>query len=84
VLPPAVRRRVEALREWRTREAARLELDVSLVLPQRLLERVAEAAPADAPALESVAGLRGWRARCLGPGLMAALGQAAGQPAQLS
>jgi ribonuclease D len=80
----ATRRRIDALREWRSQESARLELDVSLLLPQRLLERVAEAAPADAAALQAVAGLRDWRARRLGPGLLAALEQAAGQPARLS
>ena len=45
VVSEATRRRIEALRTWRTAEAKRLALDVSVVLPQRLLERVAEAAP---------------------------------------
>lgn len=83
-LPPLVRRRIEALREWRTAEAARLELDVSLLLPQRLLERVAVAAPADAAALEAIDGLRRWRARSFGPALLAALAGATDAPARLS
>jgi ribonuclease D len=77
ILPPQVRRRIEALREWRAAEAARLELDVAVVLPQRLLDRVAEAAPADTAGLQAVAGLRHWRVRCFGAGMLAVLADAA-------
>lgn len=66
VVPPAVKRRVDALRAWRTQAAARHALDVSLVLPQRLLDKVAEAAPRDAASLEQVEGLRRWRVQELG------------------
>ena len=61
VVSEATRRRIEALRTWRTAEAKRLALDVSVVLPQRLLERVAEAAPRSRSDLEAVEGLRRWR-----------------------
>jgi ribonuclease D len=71
-----VRRRVEALKAWRAREAARLSLDVSVVLPQRLLERVAEAAPGSVPALSAVPGLRRWRVEALGESLLAAAARA--------
>ena len=63
---PAVKRRVDALRAWRVAAAKRLGLDVSLVLPQRLLDKVAEAAPADLEDLARVEGLRQWRVRELG------------------
>jgi ribonuclease D len=76
VLPEAVRRRVEALKAWRAREAARLALDASVVLPQRLLEKVAEAAPRRQQDLEGVPGLRRWRIDALGEGLVAAAGRA--------
>jgi ribonuclease D len=81
VLPPAprplvpedVRRRVERLKAWRAREAARVQLDVSVVLPQRLIDRLAEAAPRETADLAAVAGLRRWRIETYGPELVSAL-----------
>jgi ribonuclease D len=72
-VPPAVKARVEALRAWRAEAAKRLALDVSLVLPQRLLDKVAEAAPRDRAALAEVPGLRRWRVEELGGGILRAL-----------
>lgn len=72
VVPEVFRKRIEALKAWRTREAARLALDVSVVLPQRLLEKVAEAAPRSLPDLDAVPGLRRWRIHALGESLVAA------------
>jgi ribonuclease D len=71
-VPEPVRRRIEALRKWRAEEAARLRLDVSVVLPQRLLERVAEAAPASVADLHLIEGFRRWRAEAFGPAVLAA------------
>jgi ribonuclease D len=73
VVTPAVKRRVDALRAWRAEAAPRLALDVSLVLPQRLLDRVAEAAPRDRAGLERVEGLRRWRVEELGGEILRAL-----------
>jgi ribonuclease D len=73
---PAVKRRVDALRAWRLEAAKRLALDMSLVLPQRLLDRVAEAAPADLESLAGVEGLRQWRVRELGPEILDVLRRA--------
>ena len=73
VMAPAVTRRIDALRTWRADAARRLALDVSLVLPQRVLERVAEAAPSDAAGLEQVEGLRRWRVQELGAEMLRAL-----------
>ncbi|HEV7502833.1 MAG TPA: HRDC domain-containing protein, partial [Vicinamibacteria bacterium] len=70
VVSDATRRRIEALRTWRTAEAKRLALDVSVVLPQRLLERVAEAAPRSRSDLEAVEGLRRWRRDTFGEALV--------------
>jgi ribonuclease D len=76
VVGETVRRRTLALRAWRALEAARLELDASIVLPQRLLERVAELAPRDEEGLARVEGLRRWRAAHFGEALLAAVASA--------
>lgn len=73
VVPPAMKRRVDALRAWRTEAAKRLAVDVSVVLPQRLLDKVAEAAPRDASGLARVEGLRRWRVSELGAEMLAVL-----------
>lgn len=73
VVPPAMKRRVDALRAWRTEAAKRLAVDVSVVLPQRLLDKVAEAVPRDVEALERVEGLRRWRVSELGAEMLAVL-----------
>jgi ribonuclease D len=72
VVSDATRKRIEALRTWRAAEAARLALDVSVVLPQRLLERVAEVAPRTASDLDAVEGLRHWRRAVFGEALVRA------------
>jgi ribonuclease D len=72
-VPEEVLRRVERLKGWRTRKAGELKLDVSVVLPQRLVERVAEAGPRDLQALSAVEGLRRWRVAAFGPELLAAV-----------
>jgi ribonuclease D len=58
---PEARRRNDALKAWRLEKAKALELDVSVVLPQRLIDRLAEAAPRDRGGLEAIEGLRRWR-----------------------
>jgi ribonuclease D len=70
VVSETTRRRIDALRTWRTAEAKRLAVDVSVVLPQRLLERVAEAAPRAPSDLEAVEGLRRWRRDTFGEALV--------------
>ena len=75
-VPPLTARRVAALRAWRVSEAARLGLDVAVVLPQRLLEAVAEANPGDVESLVRIEGFRRWRATALGPGILAVLAEA--------
>jgi ribonuclease D len=77
-VPPATKARIDALRAWRTAEGARLALDISIVLPQRLLERVAEADPRSLADLEQVDGLRHWRVEALGASMLAALPRPAG------
>jgi hypothetical protein len=55
------------------RKAAELKLDVAVVLPQRLIDRVALAAPRERAALEAVEGLRRWRVEAFGAELLAAI-----------
>ncbi len=73
VVPADVRRRVEALRAWRAAAAGRLGLDAGVLLPGRLIERIAEAAPADATSLARVDGVRRWRVDELGAEILAAI-----------
>ncbi len=77
VLSELTRRRIDALRAWRTAEAARLAGDVSVGLPQRLLERVADVAPRSPSELEAVEGLRRWRREAFGDALVAVSSAAA-------
>jgi ribonuclease D len=72
-LSPVVERRIAALLAWRAEAAPRVGLDPGLLLPRRLIERLAETAPADPMALEAVEGVRGWRAVALGREILAAL-----------
>jgi len=73
VVEDAVRHRVERLKAWRTRKGAELQLDASVVLPQRLIDRLAEARPRDAAGLGRVEGLRRWRVEAFGAELLAAV-----------
>ena len=65
------RKRVEALKAWRAKKAAALAVDVSVVLPQRLLDKVAEAVPRERGQLERIEGLRQWRVAEFGDELIA-------------
>lgn len=73
VIPDAVRARAERLRAWRAQRAAQLGVEVSVVLPQRLIDRLAEARPRDEAELSAVEGLRRWRAAAFGADLLAAV-----------
>jgi hypothetical protein len=48
-------------------------MDISVVLPQRLIDRLAEARPRDAAGLGLVEGLRRWRVEAFGAELLAAV-----------
>ena len=72
-VPEAVRKRADALKAWRKTAAAALGLDVSIVLPQRLLDPVAERAPREPAALLQIEGFRRWRAEALGAAIVAAI-----------
>lgn len=69
----ATLRRVERLKAWRARKGQELGLDGSVLLPQRLIDRLAEGAPASLEALAAIEGLRRWRVASFGGELVAAL-----------
>ncbi len=71
--PPAVERRMTALAAWRVEAAARTGLDAGLLLPRRLMERLAESPPGDLEALLAVDGFRRWRTQNLGPEILRVL-----------
>jgi len=72
-VPEVVSQRVEILKTWRRGAAKAFGLDVSIILPQRLLDRVAERAPREPAALAEIDGIRRWRIEALGQGIVDAL-----------
>ncbi len=70
--------RAARLKEWRNERAAELKLEGSVVLPQRLIDRLAEAGPRDTASLSRVEGLRRWRVRAFGDEMLSALATAEG------
>lgn len=73
VLSEAVRLRIETLKAWRARTARALALDVSVVLPQRLIDRLAASAPHRFADLAGIEGLRRWRVHAFGQEILDAL-----------
>jgi ribonuclease D len=65
-VPGAVRRRIEALRAWRVTAAPEFGLDPGVLLPNRLIRPIAEAAPRSSEELARVPGVRRWRVEGLG------------------
>lgn len=68
----AVRARVTALRAWRDTQAAASKLDPSIVMPLRVIERIAGAAPTTLAELAAIEGVRRWRVSEWGRALLAA------------
>jgi ribonuclease D len=72
-MPGAVRRRIEALRQWRVEAAPRFALDPGVLLPNRLIRAIAEAGPRDLAGLTAVEGVRRWRVEAMGAELVRAV-----------
>jgi ribonuclease D len=70
--PAAARRRIEGLRAWRDQQAKRLQLDPSIVLPTRIIERLALAGPRTLAELVAIEGIRRWRVTEWGAALLTA------------
>ena len=74
VTAASVRARVTALRAWRDTQAAASKLDPSIVMPLRLIERIAGAAPTTLAELAAIEGVRRWRVSEWGRALLTACG----------
>jgi ribonuclease D len=72
VVSEEAKRRGEGLKAWRALESEARKLDPSVILPQRLIDRLAESAPRNTAALEGIEGLRRWRIEAFGPSLIRA------------
>lgn len=65
-------RRAGRLKEWRLRAAAQAGLDPGVLLPQRLIGRIANDAPSTLGALAAIPGIRRWRVESFGSGILRA------------
>jgi ribonuclease D len=71
-LSASARKRVDALRVWRDKEAKHSRLDPSIVMPTRIIERIAVAGPQTLADLAAIEGIRRWRVSEWGPALLTA------------
>jgi ribonuclease D len=71
-VPAATRHRALALRAWRSEAARALDLDPGVLLPQRLIDRLAADAPRDLAALVRT-DIRRWRVELFGEALLKAV-----------
>jgi ribonuclease D len=80
--PPdrAAKRRLEALRSWRSDRSKELGLQVGVVFPASLLENLAVIFPADMQEFVNVPGMRRWRARAFGEEVLRILREPKLQP----
>jgi len=72
-VPGVMRRRVELLRVWRGEASTRFALEPGVLLPNRLINTVAEAAPRELETLARVEGFRRWRVEAFGGEILATL-----------
>jgi ribonuclease D len=72
-IPGAMSRRIDRLRRWRAGATEQVGLEPGVLLPNRLITAIAEAAPRTIDELARVEGVRHWRVATLGEGLLAAM-----------
>jgi ribonuclease D len=72
-IPGAMSRRIDKLRRWRAAATEQVGLEPGVLLPNRLITAIAEAAPRTLDELARVDGVRRWRVETLGEGMLAAL-----------
>jgi ribonuclease D len=72
-MPAGMSRRIEKLRRWRAGATEPVGLDAGVLLPNRLITLIAEAAPRTLDDLARVEGVRRWRVETFGQALLAAL-----------
>jgi ribonuclease D len=72
-IPGAMSRRIDKLRRWRAGATEQVGLEPGVLLPNRLITAIAEAAPRTLDDLARVDGVRHWRVATLGEELLAAM-----------
>lgn len=72
-IPGAMSRRIEKLRRWRAGATEQFGLEPGVLLPNRLITLIAEAAPRTPDELLAVEGVRRWRVETFGEAMLAAL-----------
>jgi ribonuclease D len=72
-IPGAMSRRIDRLRRWRAGATEQVGLEPGVLLPNRLITTIAEAAPRTLEDLARVEGIRRWRVESLGEAMLAAL-----------
>jgi ribonuclease D len=73
VVPGATSRRIDKLRRWRIAAVEQTGLEAGVLLPNRLITAIAQAAPRTLQELAAVEGVRRWRVETLGPSILEAL-----------
>ena len=73
IISGATSRRIERLRRWRAGATEQVGLEPGVLLPNRLITTIAEAAPSTLEALAEVDGIRRWRVETFGRDLLAAM-----------
>lgn len=69
---PGYSKRVDRIKAWRVDAAKKAGLEPGVLLPQRLIERIAIDRPADLASLAAVPEIRRWRAETFGPEILEA------------
>lgn len=69
-ISPRIPKRMKALRTWRDREAAELELDPPLLLNKALLREIAVCKPGEMKDLEQIPNMQRWQADAFGKQLL--------------
>ena len=70
---PAVEKRLARLKEWRSKTAARLELDPGVLINNALLEELARQQPRSEEDLARISLLKNWQRKELGEGILRTL-----------
>ncbi|MFZ7126216.1 MAG: ribonuclease D [Desulfobacterales bacterium] len=73
VMPPAVPRRVQALKAWRDREAEALGMDPGMIINKSLMQTIATLNPSRVRDLDAIPDLRSWRRSAFGKAIVETL-----------
>ncbi len=63
---PAVKRRIDALKQWRKNKAGQLEIDPAMLINNAQIQKIAGEAPGNAGDLKSVGTLKNWQLDAFG------------------